>query len=215
MPVLSNPVPAGPGDRRRRRLVRRWLGAGLVAAAGGVAVATLAPPAPVLRTVPVAARDLPTGAVLTGGDVTTARVQDGTVPDGVLTGVEGVVLASPVRRGEVLTDARTTTRPLLAGQPPGTVAAAVDAGDPALLQTLAPGVRVDVLARTQDPVTGAATGAERVAADVVVLRLPAVTDAVLPGAEARAATSVLVAVDAATAARLAAAAGRTVLTVRS
>ncbi|WP_432511377.1 SAF domain-containing protein [Kineococcus sp. SYSU DK001] len=215
MPVLSSPVPLGPGDRRRRRLIRRWLCAGLVAAAGGVTVATLAPPAPQLRAVPVAARDLPTGAVLTSTDVTTAQLQDRTVPDGVLTQVQGAVLASPVRRGEVLTDARTTTGPLLAGQPPGTVAAGVDVGDPALLQTLAPGVRVDVLARTQDPVTGAATGAERIAADVVVLRLPAVTDPVLPGGDARSTTSVLVAVDAATAARLAAAAGRTVLTVRS
>ncbi len=108
----------------------------------------------------VAARDLPTGAVLTAGDVTTQEHDDATVPDGTLDAdaVQGAVLAAPVRRGEVLTDARTTTGPLLAGQPAGTVATGVEVGDPALLQSLAPGARVDVLARTQDPVSGASTG---------------------------------------------------------
>lgn len=213
------PPPRGPGARRRRRLARRWLSAGLVAAAGGVAVATLTPPSPARAPVLVAVRDLPTGAVLTAADVATAQREEATVPDGALgaEAVHGAVLAAPVRRGEVLTDARTTTGPLLAGQPAGTVATAVEVGDPALLQSLAPGARVDVLARTQDPVSGAATGAERVAADVVVLRVPSAdgSGGLFGSSPSPGPVSVLLAVDPATAARLAAAAGRTVVTVRS
>ncbi|GAB3464773.1 CpaB family protein [Kineococcus endophyticus] len=216
---LPAPPPRGPLARRRRRLTRRWLSAGLVAAAGGVAVATLAPPAPVQARVLVAARDLPTGAVLTAADVTPQERDDATVPDGTLgaDAVQGAVLAAPVRRGEVLTDARTTTGPLLAGQPAGTVATGVEVGDTALLQSLAPGARVDVLARTQDPVSGAATGAERIAAGVVVLRVPAppTSGGLLGPSGSQGPASVLLAVDPATAARLAAAAGRTVVTVRS
>jgi Flp pilus assembly protein CpaB len=184
-----------------------------------VAVATLAPPAPSRVPVLVATRDLPTGAVLSASDVRTAQREGGTVPDGVLVPAtaHGAVLAAPVRRGEVLTDARTTTGPLLAGQPAGTVAAAVEVDDPGLRESLAPGVRLDVLARTQDPVSGAATGAERIATGVVVLRVPTGREqsGLLGAAPDAGPGSVLVAVDPATAARLAAAAGRTVVTVRS
>ncbi|PRY12971.1 SAF domain-containing protein [Kineococcus rhizosphaerae] len=223
MPEIATapPAPLGPLDRRRRRLGRRWASAGLVAAAGGVAVSALAPSAPELDAVLVAARDLPTGAVLTAADVERADRPADSLPDGLLTpgAVVGAVLASPVRRGEVLTDTRTTAGPLLTGQPAGTVATTVDVGDPALLPSLAAGTRVDVLARTEDPLTGAATGADRIAVDVVVLRVPAPADASgplgVPGSPSSPGASVLVAVDAATAARLAAAAGHTVLTVRS
>ncbi len=181
-------------------------------------MATLAPADPPTASVLVAARDLPTGAVLTTTDVREAARPADTLPDGVLDTVTGTVLAGPVRRGEVLTDARTTSGPLLAGQPPGTVATSVEVGDPALLDSLAPGVRVDVLARLEDPVTGAPTGAERIAVDVVVVRVPTSTTGspgLLGSPGPSSASSVLVAVDSPTAARLAAAAGRTVLTVRS
>lgn len=210
--------PLGPAGRRRRRLLRRWLAAGLTAAAGGVAVATLAPPA--ARTVPllVAARDLPAGAPVRPADVRAVRWPAAQLPDGVLRDVPaGAVLGSPLRRGEPLTDARTAGPGVLAGQPPGTLAALVDVGSAAGLTGLAPGARVDVLARTDDPVTGAATGAARLAADVVVLALPAVESAagLLGGAGTAAPTSVLVAVDADAAAELAAAAGRTVVVLRA
>lgn len=213
----SPPRPLGPSARRRRRTLRRWSSAGLVAAAGGVAVATLAPPSPVTVPVLLSARDLPVGAVVTASDVTTADRAADSLPDGVveIDAVAGSVLASPVRRGEVLTDTRFAGGPLLVGQPPGTVATSVEVGDPALLDGLGAGVRVDVLARTEDPVTGTPTGADRVATDVVVLRVPSATEAGFLGGGSTAATSVLVAVDSATASRLAAAAGRTVLTLRS
>jgi len=65
-------------------------------------------------------------------------------------------------------------------------------------------------------VTGTATGAERIAADVVVLRVPTADpgSGLLGGTSTGSAASVLVAVEPATASRVAAAAGRTVLAVR-
>ncbi|MCI2239859.1 SAF domain-containing protein [Paenibacillus sp. TRM 82003] len=214
----TTPRPAGPRDRRRRRLARRWLSAGLTAAAAGVAVSALAPPQPATRPVLVATRDLPAGAALTVGDVRSDERPSGTVPDGALddAGARGAVLSGAVRRGEVLTDARTTGAGLLAGQPPGTLATTVAVGDPAVLDGLRSGARVDVLARTDDPVTGLPTGAERVASDVVVLAVPTTaTGSGFLGAAPGGPGSVLVAVDPPTAARLAAASGRTVLALRA
>ncbi|WP_337059233.1 RcpC/CpaB family pilus assembly protein [Kineococcus sp. G2] len=214
----TTPRPAGPRDRRRRRLARRWLSAGLTAAAAGVAVSALSPPQPATRPVLVAARDLPAGATLAAGDVRRDERPAGTVPDGALDGTtaRGAVLSGAVRRGEVLTDARTTGAGLLAGQPPGTLATTVAVDERAVLDGLRPGARVDVLARTDDPVTGLPTGAERVAADVVVLAVPTgASGAGLLGAAPDGPGSVLVAVDPPTAARLAAAAGRTVLALRA
>ncbi|WP_432520390.1 SAF domain-containing protein [Kineococcus sp. SYSU DK006] len=209
----------GPAARRRRRLARRWLTAGLVAGAGAVAVGALAPPRPATRLVLVADRDLPAGAVLAPGDVREVRWAAETVPVGVLGGddLPGPVLATPMRRGELLTRTRTRGADLLAGQPAGTLAATVDVGDTAVLASLAPGAHVDVLARTEDPVTGRAAGAERVATDVVVLSVPAAgaTAGLLAGPGAGPATSVLVAVDAPAAARLAASAGRTVVALHA
>lgn len=181
-------------------------------------MAALAPPA--ARTVPllVAGRDLPAGAPVGPGDLRAVRWPAALRPDGALRDVPaGAVLGSPLRRGEPLTDARTAGPGVLAGQPAGTVAALVDVGAAAGLTGLAPGAHVDVLARTDDPVTGAATGAARLAADVVVLALPAAEGAtgLLGGAGTAAPTSVLVAVDADTAAELAAAAGRTVVVLRA
>ncbi|WP_432573718.1 SAF domain-containing protein [Kineococcus sp. SYSU DK005] len=214
----TTPRPAGPRERRRRRLARRWLSAGLAAAAAGVAVSALSPPDPPVRAVLVAARDLPAGAVLSAGDLERAQRPRPHVPDGALApgAAEGAVLAGAVRRGEALTDARTTGAGLLSGQPPGTLATTVAVGDPAVLEGLRPGARVDVLARTEDPVTGLATGAERVATDVVVLAVPSAGGSGgLLGAQAPSAGSVLVAVDARTASDLTAAAGRTVVALRA
>jgi len=214
MDNLSAPA-LGPAARRRRRHLRRWLAAGCLAAAGGVAVTTVAPAAPQTRSVLLAVRDLPVGAVLTGADVETAQVPVALAPTTVLEVADGAVLAAPVARGEVLTSTRTTGGALLTGQPPGTVAAGVDVGDPALVGTLTAGTRVDVLARVQDPVTGSSTDAERIATDVPVLQVPGTGDEALFGGEQAASVSVLVAVDAEEATRVAAAAGRTVLVVRS
>ena len=207
----------GPLARRRRRLTRRWLCAGLVAGAGAVAVSTLAPPAPVTRPVLVAVRDLPAGSPVGPADVREARWPQDAVPRGVLgpADLEGAQLAGPLRRGEVLTDTRTAGAGLLAGQPPGTLAASVEAGDATALTGLGPGARVDVLARTDDPVTGEPVGAERIAVDAVVLAVPTTAQGGLLGPSAHGGTSVLLAVDVRTAAALTAAAGRTVVALRA
>ncbi|MGI4894367.1 MAG: SAF domain-containing protein [Janthinobacterium lividum] len=218
-PPPPAPAPRGPLARRRRRLVRRWLSAGLVAAAGAVTVSALAPASPATAAVLVAVTDLPAGAVVTAADIEEVAWPAGLTPGGLLSREEatGAVLVSALRRGEALTDTRTTGAGLLTGQPPGTLGATVDVGDPAALRGLAPGVHVDVLARTEDPVTGLATGAERVASDVVVLAVPSTTteSGFLGTGPAASATSVLVAVDPTTAADLTAAAGRTVVALRA
>ncbi|WP_432496288.1 SAF domain-containing protein [Kineococcus gypseus] len=213
----TTPAPPGPRDRRRRRLARRWLSAGLAAAAVGAAVSALAPPRPPQQDVLVAARDLPAGAVLAPSDVQRVERARASVPDGALRSAGGAVLAGAVRRGEVLTDARTAGAGLLTGQPPGTLATTVAVDDPLVLGSLAPGARVDVLARTDDPVTGLPSGAERVAGGVVVLAVPTAPGGGGPlGPDpAGAAGGVLVAVDARTAAELAAAGGRTVVALRA
>ncbi len=194
-----------------------------MAGAGGLAVAVLAPPAPATTTVLVAARDLPAGSALAGGDVVPAAWPRALVPPGALTSADGAVLAGPLGRGEPLTRTRTAGPGLLTGQPAGAVAALVDlpAGAP---PGLAPGTRVDVLARVLDPVTGAVTGASALAVDVPVLAVaggaaPGGTSAGLGGAWPGGGAgdgpgAVVVAVTASTAADLAAAAGRTVLLVR-
>lgn len=216
---LRLPAARGPLARRRRRLARRWLSAGLVAAAGAVTVSTLSPPAPATAPVLVAVRDLPAGAALTPADVRRSAWAADTVPEGALqpAAVPGAVLVTALRRGEALTDTRTTGAGLLAGQRAGTLAVTVDVGDPAALRGLAPGAHVDVLARTDDPVTGATTGAERIAADLVVLAVPATATGggLLGSASASTTTGVLVAADASTAAALTAAGGRTVVALRA
>lgn len=188
-----------------------------MAGAGAVAVSALAPPAPATRPVLVAARDLPAGSPLGPADVRETGWPPDAVPAGALEPADlvGAQLAGPLRRGEALTDTRTTGAGLLAGQPPGTLAASVEAGDVAALTGLGPGTRVDVLARTDDPVTGEPVGAERIAVDAVVLAVPATSGGGLLGPSGDGGTSVLLAVDVRTAAALTAAAGRTVVALRA
>jgi Flp pilus assembly protein CpaB len=164
--------------RWRRALMRRrrWLAAGCTAAAVTTAVQALAPPAPATERVPVAARDLAAGRVLTATDVVTATWPRGTHPDGVLATPVGRILATAVRRGEPLTDTRVTGPGLLAGQPAGAVAVAVRLGDPAATVLLAPGCRIDLLGGPtgglgSDP-TLTRADADLLAADVLVLAVP-------------------------------------------
>lgn len=144
-------------DRRRGgpapRHVRRVLAALLVViggvlavlparAAGGVAVA-------------VTTDDLPIGTVLDEARIRTESVA--VTPDGALTPqqVAGRVLAAPVRRGEILTDARLVAAD---GPDPGTgrVAVPVNLPDPGVVALLRPGLHVAVLA-VGDGATGAET----------------------------------------------------------
>ncbi|GGL88198.1 SAF domain-containing protein [Nakamurella endophytica] len=186
------------GGRRARRW-RRVLAVLLTVLAAVVALRGREAPAAGVPVV-AAARDLPTGAVLTAADVTTLRLQP--VPDGARgdpAQVVGHTTAGPVRRGEVLTDVRLVAddgpRP-----GPGRVAVPVRPADPGTVALLRTGVHVAAIAVDE---RGRGTV---LATDAVVLALapPAGVDAGRAGADD--APLVVLAVPAGAADRLAAAA---------
>ena len=112
-------------------------------------VAALRPdPAGARRDVVVAVRDLNPGAPLTSDDVRLEKHSAATLPDGTHTdlSVIGATLAGPVRRGEILTDARVLG-PRLAGLTAGPDARAVPLhlADDAVLDLIRTGDVVDVL----------------------------------------------------------------------
>ena len=78
--------------------------------------ATAPPPEPTVLVV-VAAHDLPAGARVTGADLESVEFRPGTEPDGLVEDPAGRVLASPLRRGEAVTDARLVGPALADGQP--------------------------------------------------------------------------------------------------
>src|SRR3954468_20224661 len=97
---LLRPVPRAVLARRRS------LAAVLTAVAVVAGLRAAAAPPPVRVLVPVAARDLPAGAVLRAGALAEASFAPGSVPAGVAAGAAGRVLAAPLRRGEPVTDVR-------------------------------------------------------------------------------------------------------------
>lgn len=166
-----------PDRRALRRALdrhRALVAGGLVAGAVALGLGIVAPQdAPVARVV-AAARDLPAGAEVGPGDLTTVALPRAVVPAGALRSaaeVTGRVLAGPVRAGEALTDVRL----LGAGLVPGAdrVAVPVRVAEPALPLLVAAGDRVDVLAT---PVDAPAAAARAVLTDVTVLAVPGVTE---------------------------------------
>lgn len=154
------------GLRRRALTHRRALAALCVACAVLATVRTLAPPPPPTEKVRVAARDLPAGTMLKGGDVELVPYARGTAPDGLVTDVVGHTLASPLRRGEPLTDVRVLAPDLMAGHP-GRVAVPVRVVDPAAVALLRVGDAVDLL--SADPAAGTVA---TVAREARVVALP-------------------------------------------
>lgn len=150
---------------------RRLLAFVLTAAAVLTGLAAVRPAPPTTVPVPVAARDLPAGAVLAPDDLAAVRLPPGAVPDGVAVSPVGRTLASPVRRGEPVTDVRLVGPDLTATQP-GLVAVPVRFTDAAMAGLLRAGDRLQLLAT--DPSSGRTTS---VADGVVVLALPAQDDA--------------------------------------
>jgi len=140
-------------DFTRTVLARRIVAGFLVVLA---AIAALRPdPAGASRDVVVAVRDLSPGAPLTTDDVRLEKHSGPTLPDGAHTdlSVIGATLAGPVRRGEILTDARVLGS-RLAGLSAGTDARAVPLhlADAAVLDLIRTGDVVDVLgAASSDP----------------------------------------------------------------
>ncbi|GAB2873807.1 hypothetical protein GCM10027026_25610 [Myroides odoratimimus subsp. xuanwuensis] len=157
----------------RRRLLAALLGA--VAVAAGVQAAAAPPPPRVA--VLVAAHDLPAGVVLDSDDLVEASFSPDSVPDDLAEGAVGRTLASPLARGEPLTDVRLVAPSLLEGYP-GLTALPVRMPDAGMVGLVEVGDRIDVLAA--DP---RGEGARVVASDVPVLAVPAVTEGrdALPG----------------------------------
>jgi Flp pilus assembly protein CpaB len=188
--------------RQARRVVlgRRRLLAALFAAAAvatGVRAAT-APPAPA-TVVLTAARDLPSGTVLRGGDLRPVEFQPASVPSGTLAADElvGRTTAGPMRAGEPVTDVRLVRGSLLDGYP-GRVLAPVRVADGDSVRLLRAGDRIDLLAADPEGKV-----AEVVAEAVPVVSVPEDEGAADGGLPDGGGALVLVAVDHSTAGRLA------------
>ncbi|OLT27227.1 Flp pilus assembly protein CpaB [Nocardiopsis sp. CNR-923] len=158
-------------DRRRRVL------AALLAAVALLTATLLVRPPPVTTAaVLVAARDLDPARALAERDLVRRDLPGHAVPSGALapeTDWDGALINAPVRRGEVITDARLADPPARA-YGPGLVAAPVRVADPGAVDLLSPGSRVDVLAATGpgDPHRPRARPAQEVATDRPVLAVP-------------------------------------------
>ena len=128
-------------------LARRVAAAGLVLLAGIAALRSN--PQGDLAEVVVAAHDLTPGATVTSADVRLEKRLATTVPDGSanLSAVVGSTLASPTRRGEVLTDVRLLGSRLAESTAgPGARIVPLHLADSALIDLVRVGDVVDVLA---------------------------------------------------------------------
>ena len=146
-PTLLERVSRAARPDFARTVLARRIAAGLLVVLAGVA-ALRPDPAGVRRDVVVAARDLSPGSPLTIDDIRLEKHSAATLPDGAHTdlSVVGSTLAGPVRRGEVLTDARVLGS-RLAGLSAGPDARAVPLhlADDAVLDLIRTGDVVDVL----------------------------------------------------------------------
>ena len=128
-------------------LFRRVAAGGLVVLAGVAALRT--DPAGDLAEVVVAAHDLTPGSALTADDVRIERRLATTIPDGSradMGAVVGSTLASPTRRGEVLTDVRLLGSRLAESTAgPGARIVPLHLADNALIDLIRVGDVVDVL----------------------------------------------------------------------
>lgn len=156
-------------DWTRTVRARRFAAAGLVMLAGVAA----------LRSNPeddrvVAAQDLRPGTALTPGDVRLEKRSATTLPDGSqadLDAVVGSTLASPTRRGEVLTDVRLLGSRLAESTAgPDARIVPLHLADSALVDLVRVGDVVDVLAA---PVTDSPAALRLLATDAIVVLVSA------------------------------------------
>lgn len=158
-------------DLRRRILVhRRLLGSLLAALTVWLIVQSATAPAPATVPVWTAARDLPSGTVLTRSDLIRTGFAPGSVPASALRSVAPVVgrtLATPLSTGEPVSVAHVTGAESLRGYP-GRSAVAVRIPDAEVVALLTPGQRVTLVA--SDPQGGQQP--ERVVEDAAVLTVP-------------------------------------------
>jgi pilus assembly protein CpaB len=168
--------------RELRRAIgwhRRLLAAGLAAGAVALTISAVQPQPPRTVSVLAAAHDLGGGTSLRRSDVTTVHLPLRLVPAGALRadrGVDGLTLAAPMRRGEMLTDARIIGPGLLTrghGQGAELVAVPVRLADAETARLVRPGDLVDVLAADVHPErAGSDEAARTVAPGVRVLAVP-------------------------------------------
>lgn len=181
-PTLLEKVSRGLRPDFTRTVLARRIAAGFLVVLAGIAV--LRPdPGDAKRDVAVAVRDLSPGLTLTADDVRLETRSVTTLPDGASTdlSIVGASLAGPVRRGEVLTDARVLG-PRLAGlnAGPGARMVPLHLADAAVLDLIRTGDVVDVV--------GAAGADENararvVAANAVVVLVSAKSESIGAGNE--------------------------------
>lgn len=152
--------------RRAVLLRRRWLAALFAGVAVAAGLQAAAAPPPATTTLITAARDLPGGTLLGPGDAVAIQVDPNVIPSGASSNPVGRVLASPLRKGEAITDVRLIGSGLLEGHP-GLSAVPVRIPDPAVVELLRVGDTFNLLAT--DPEGGVT---RVVAEDVVVLAIP-------------------------------------------
>ncbi len=137
-----------------RRLVllhRRVVAALLLCAAAGVGVEALLQNSNGTTTVIAAAIDVPVGTVLTAAHLVPREIPPDVLPATAFLAVEpllGQRSATPLRKGDIVTDTALLGTGLLAGTPPGTVAVPLRPADESTVQLLAPGQLVDVVLTT-------------------------------------------------------------------
>lgn len=157
-------------------LARRVAAGGLVVLAGIAALRSN--PQGDRVDVVVAARDLGSGTALTESDVRVEKRLATTVPDGSLTDpgrLPGATLASPIRRGEVLTDVRLLGSRLAESTAgPGARIVPLHLADGALIDLVRVGDVVDVLAAPTGDVQQPSPAVSKViATDAVVVLVSA------------------------------------------
>ena len=117
-----------------------------------MAVQQLTPAPEATVTAWAAAKDLPAGRVLDAADVVAIQIPPGVLPAGPLdpAGLDGKQLAVALRKGQLLSDSQFVGPGLLAGSPPGSVAAPLRMADPASIQLVSPGQLVKVVMTSGD-----------------------------------------------------------------
>ncbi|MDP5227066.1 MULTISPECIES: Flp pilus assembly protein CpaB [Arthrobacter] len=127
---------------------RRFLAALFLSLSVSIAVYQLTPAPADDQSLVTAAVELPAGATLSRADLQTAAVPGRSVPAGSFRDpgtLVGRQLATPLRKGQFLSDSSLLGPGLLGGTDPGTTAVPVRLADPQTLKILTPGQLVDVV----------------------------------------------------------------------
>ncbi len=170
-------APRPPSQRhvvRLRRLLWRWRHVLLLAAAlaaGWAVVGELRPPTPPTLDVLVTARDVPAGTELAPADVRVVALPRELVAPGTLRSADAAVgerLAVGLPGGFPLAEEVLVGPGLAAGAPAGEVVVPVRLADPAVVRSLRPGDRVDLLSAGADA-AGVEGGAHVVAGGALVV----------------------------------------------